>query len=215
MVPAGAVVYLLAAAAVLNVARGVVWTVGNSNVSLTHALEMLESHSVIYLESGEHRIERFRLLQDLTNVSIIGLGTDAHDVSVSCGESVGLAFVNVSELTLQNLHLERCGMSRGNLQQALEKLQEILVIFHHVQNDTSIGLFFGHCTDVMMQSVAVTNTVGLGMLGVNMMGTSSMSSVDFIGNIRRLDDGSFKFPNETYSEDSMQANRRWSFHCLL
>ena len=41
MVPTGAVVVLLAVAAVLEVTRGVEWTVDNSNVTLTDALEML------------------------------------------------------------------------------------------------------------------------------------------------------------------------------
>ena len=81
MVTIGAAVFLIAAASVVEVTQGVVWTVDDSNVSLTYALEMLESHSVIYLESGEHRIERFRLIENLTNITIKGRG---NNVKVTC-----------------------------------------------------------------------------------------------------------------------------------
>ena len=201
-----AVVFLVVAASVLAAAQGGVWTVGgNSSVSLTDALAALTSNSVIYLERGEHRIERFHLLQDLTNVSIIGRGPDTYDynVTVTCADDVGLAFVNVTRLTLENLRVSRCGLSGGNLQQTVDRLQDIVVLFHNIPDDIYIGLLLGHCTDVVVMNVAVLKTAGIGLLGVNVMGNSRMSYVNFTGNVRRLENCSFVL-QQTYGKDSRQ-----------
>ena len=176
---------------------------GNSSDSLTEALESLHSNAAVYLELGEHRIERFRLLQDLTNVSIIGLGGSSGDVVVSCAENVGLAFVNVSELTLQNLRIEGCGISQENLEQTVSRLQEIVDLFYQIPNDTYIGLFLGHCENMVVQRVTVTNTTGLGMVGINIIGNSQMNDVEFSRNIRIAQCSAPLF-NQSFIRDSQQ-----------
>ena len=200
-----AVVLVLLLTAFLAAAQGSDRTVvplGNSSDSLTEALESLDSNAAVYLELGEHRIERFRLLQDLTNVSIIGLGGSSGDVVVSCAENVGLAFVNVSELTLENLRIEGCGISQENLNQTVSRLREIVLVFYRIPNDTYIGLFLGHCENVVIRRVAVTNTTGLGMVGINVIGNSRMSDVNFIGNIRPYRDCNISSEVLYYVRDS-------------
>ncbi len=155
----------------------------HSCMDINEALDSIESNSMILLEQGNHILRKSYNIYHLTNISLIGrAGVDG--VSISCQENSGFAFVNITQLTLTNLTLNGCGLSSKSLQSATDMLEDMVDVWFLISSQTNISLFIGQSRNLMMSHVGVNGTKGLGMLGVNIMGESSLDSVRFTHNIR-------------------------------
>ena len=152
-------------------------------ISLGDALQTISSDSTLYLRPGTHCIDQFIPINGLKNVSIVGCG-DGTETVITCADSVGLIFVNITDLTIRNVRIEDCGLSGQNLTETLALLDGVIEIFFGVPSETTIAVFLGHVENLVMQNVRVTNTSGLGLVGINVIGTSYISEVDFMFNIR-------------------------------
>ena len=161
--------------------------------SLCDALQNISSDTTLYLRPDTHRIDQFIPIQGLQNVSIIGCG-DGADTVITCANSIGLAFVNITDLTIQNIRIDDCGLTGQNLTATLALLNGVVDIFFEVPSEATIAVFLGHVENLLMQNVAVANTSGLGLVGINVIGTSYVSQVDFMFNIRPSDCSSFSSP---------------------
>ena len=152
-------------------------------IFLGDALQTIYSDATLYLCPGTHLIDQFIPINGLKNVSIIGCG-DGTETVITCTDSMGLVFVNITDLTIQNVRIEDCGLSGQNLTETLALLDGVIEIFFEVPNETTIAIFLGHVEDLVMQNVTITNTSGLGLVGINVIGTSYISEVDFMFNVR-------------------------------
>ena len=155
-------------------------------ISLSDALRTVSSNTTLYLDPGTHLIDQFTPVYGLHDVSIMGVGGggDGIEAVITCADSVGLAFVNVTNLTIQNVRIEGCGLTGQNLTETLDLLDGVVEIFFEVPSEATIALFLGHVENLTMQHAVVTNTSGLGLVGINVIGTSVISKVDFTFNIR-------------------------------
>ena len=152
--------------------------------TLNDALMGLASDTTLELESGVHFVSRFALVSGLHDVSFIGEG----DVTISCAEDVGLAFVNVSDLSFENIVIDGCGLTGRDLGETVTFLkQQFVRIFIQIPLDVRVGVFIGHCSNLRMEEVTVANTSGLGLVGINVLGNSLLRQVDFLLNIRQAD----------------------------
>ena len=151
--------------------------------SLGDALQTISSNTTLNLPPGTHLIDQFIPIHGLQNVSIVGCG-DGADTVITCADSIGLVFVNITDLTIQNIRIEDCGLTGQNLTATLALLDGVVDIFFEVPSETAIAVFLGHVENLLMQNVAVANTSGLGLVGINVIGTSYVSQVDFMFNIR-------------------------------
>ncbi len=155
---------------------------GNSPEALASQLQQVKSDTVLYLEPGEHCVTKFTsTVQGVTNVSIVGLQSN---VSILCDIGAGLAFVNIQSLHLENLQIEHCGLSNRNLNTSLTALDEFVEFFFRVPLGIRVGLLLGHVENVVMERVTISNTRGIGLLGINVFGDSVLRECTFIRNIR-------------------------------
>ena len=98
-----------------------------------------------------------------------------------CEKPFGLAFLNVTKLTLENLSIVNCGAKLST-----QLAQDALT----VQNEftTKIGmrpkaaLFAVNIHSLMMTAVEVRNSSGHGLLGINLIGNSEIVLSQFVDN---------------------------------
>ena len=156
------------------------------HVTLDEALQQVTSDSVVYLDQGIHYLERFTIIEGLNNVSLIGLVGEEEEINVTirCDDGVGLAFVNVTELSLQNIDIDGCGQTGENLSASVQAVKQFVDLFYKVPiEDVSIGVFAGHCINLTMEHVTIRNTRGIGLVGINIIGNSLLRKVEFRNNV--------------------------------
>ena len=155
-----------------------------SAVNIDTALMNTSSNTTLLLENGCYHINSFTLLQDLSNISLIGSGSES--TIVKCEGDVGLAFVNISGLVISGMTITNCSLSGDNLQKAFGLVQESLDGIYSFRNGTIVGIFISDTSDLQARNVIVRNTPGIGMVAINLMGESDMNNVTFTRNgIRR------------------------------
>ena len=155
-------------------------------ISLSDALRTVSSNATLYLDPGTHHIDQFTRVYGLHDVSIIGAGGGGGRIEavITCADTVGLAFVKITNLTIQNVRIEGCGLTGQNLTKTLDLLHGVVENFFEVPSEATIAVLLGHVENLTMQHTVVTNTSGLGLVGINVIGTSYISQVNFTFNIR-------------------------------
>ena len=147
---------------------------------LDDALDHLTSNTTLGLESGTHIICRSHVqgLRNMSDVSIVGDGRE--ETVVSCEGEFALSFINVTDLMISNLTITGCGLTGNSLQDATVLLSRIVNLNFYIPE---VGIFLGHCQNFRMTNALITNTSGIGFLGVNIFGKSELRDVKFTRNI--------------------------------
>ena len=155
--------------------------------TLDKALQEITSDTTVYLEPGIHYLENFTLLEGFNNVRLMGQVEEVGDgVIIKCiADGVGLSFVNVTDLSIQNVVIESCGLSEQNLADTVALLKQFVDTFIDIPLGIQVGVFLGHCENVKMERVTITNTHGIGLIGINIIGNSLLKEIEFSLNIRQ------------------------------
>ena len=165
---------------------------------ITDALRSARDGDALLLASGTHTLTEVVLLEGRRRLSIVGeqlppeLEEEEEEerlekkrpVVIECSDGVGLVAVNCSDISLGNLVVSGCGLKGDGLQSALLELKRSRVgeLVYAVPSSLSIAVFLGDCEDLCMENVTVASTVGLGLLGINILGTSVLKNVEFAHN---------------------------------
>ena len=152
----------------------------DSTPVLGDALENVTSDTTLHLlPGGSHDIWESKIIQNLYNVTLVGYSP----VTVTCKnkKGVGIAFINITRLTIQNITFQNCGMNGNHISEVdrLIKNHHNISMFYQVPSSVAISVILGHCMNVALHSVTITNTTGLGLLGINIIGESSFHNVTF------------------------------------
>ena len=203
-------------------------------VVLTDALKRLNSneYQVLNLSSGTHRVTDHVPISNLSDVSITGAGEDK--VVVTCDEGIGLSFVNITGLILEGLTVNGCGLTGVLVDDFLEGINGTIQLWFIVPRDVRYAVLVGNCWNVTFSSVHVTNTTGLGLLGINVMGESILNQVNFTHNVRpscikrparypfipnedvfdQIGGGAYFLYQDYYYNDSISVYEQLPFHSL-
>ena len=150
-------------------------------IQITEAMKQLSSGTTLYLLPGqEHVLEEFTLVEGVKNIALIG--THQLDISLTCSKGVGLAFVGVINLTIQHIKVNRCGLSGHNLEKAIFAVDEKVGGFFKVPLSLDIALLIADITNACVKDITVYNTTGIGLLGINLMGSSALINSTFSHN---------------------------------
>ena len=143
------------------------------------------SNGVVFIfERGVHSISERPdkspfVVRDLGNVSLLGPSNGA--AIVRCSGSVGLAFLNVSGLVIENITIDGCGMklTRSFLEQPMHNLTSTLL-----GHSTALhaGIFMSLIRNLTLSKVIVQHSKGYGMITLNLIGETKITSVTFNGN---------------------------------
>jgi len=122
-------------------------------LSLSDALQTVSSNTTLYLDPGTHLIDQFIPIYGLHNVSIVGVGGGGGGIEavITCADNVGLAFVNIMNLIIQNVKIVSCGLTGQNLTETLALLNGVVEIFFEVPSEATIAVFLGHVENLTMQ----------------------------------------------------------------
>jgi len=86
-------------------------------------VHLSEGNTTLMLLPGIHLLTNFTPVQSVTDVSIMGQGSDG-SVVITCNPTVGLAFINVTNLSIQNVTIHRCaGLMEDNLLEVSQTVQ--------------------------------------------------------------------------------------------
>ena len=149
--------------------------------NLVSTLRNVSSYTTIRLESGNYTLEEFILVQNVSGVTLEG-NDNEKGVSILCAAGAGLAFVNVSYLTIRNITIDGCGFTGRDIENTIDILNETVNIFYTIPLVIRIGLLLGHCESLTMEHVIVKNTRGFGLVGINVIGISQIRNALFVNN---------------------------------
>ena len=91
----------------------------NCTRPLSSLLTNIASHTTILLEHESYILDEFILIQDVINITLdTATGDGSQPVFIRCLEvpsktSAGLAFVNITDLTIRNVVVDGCGFTEA------------------------------------------------------------------------------------------------------
>ena len=157
----------------------------NETSSLDQALQSLTSDSVISLAGGVHCLANFTVVSGVSNISLIGPQQENETAIITCSDEIGLVFVDILGLRFENLQIHDCGLTSGNLERAVNLTQELVQLNFNVPQKTQVALYLASVANLHMTHVTITNTTGLGLVGINVVGESEIQSCTFSHNVQQ------------------------------
>lgn len=152
------------------------------NTTLTAFLSSPSNDTVLRLtEAGCYTLSGFFLITGASNFTLTGSGV-ASEYVITCTTGNGLTFFDVTALHLKNLTINGCGISNQHIEEVVELVQNHIDLFFRVPHKIQYGLIIADCSNVTVEDVAITNTQGLGLLAINIIGVSSFREVEFTEN---------------------------------
>ena len=123
------------------------------------------------------------VVSDVNGLVLVGNKT-----TIQCFESFGLVFLNVSNLTLQHLNFTHCGLnvfSRGlmNITNRLTDVAKLIRYKYIPMQNLYSPLYFVQVYDLNINRVEINSSRGCGILGINILGNSSLIYSSFAGNM--------------------------------
>ena len=152
---------------------------------LNNALKNLSNDTTLELEEGEHCIWNNTVINDLTNVTIRSTSESANDTRIECKHGKGIAFFNVSELTIEGVTVFRCGLDNSTIDEFTNRVKSTIDYFFRISEspDNHIAVACGNCANFTLRNSVIANTSGLGFLGINLVGNSRIQDTTFTSNV--------------------------------
>ena len=146
--------------------------------TLDEELKDLQSGSVLSLnDSVLYYVTEFHYIANRTNVTING------PAIITCEEEVGLVFINITGLALNDVIIQECGLTGDNLTIVDNIIHsEVADTSYQFRSGIKVAVFVIGSTDLMLHNVTVTKTQGIGMVCVNVLGMVTFSDVMFQSN---------------------------------
>jgi len=144
------------------------------------------SNTTLRFLSGKYTVktESSVVVSDVTELAIVG----SNNTIIQCFEKFGFVFLNVSNLTVQHLHFTHCGLnvfSRGlkNIANTLTDVTDLIRYQFIPMQNLHSSLYFVQVYHLNINRVIVNNSKGCGILGINILGNSSVVYTSFSGNM--------------------------------
>ena len=138
----------------------------------------LSSDTTLRLYPGGHFVLQFNFCNvcDLHNISITGV----EHVNITCNTSVrpnvGFGFISVTNLTLENITFISCGTEFYRHIPSLPTSAPL-----YLSNTSAAVLLFMNCSDVVIDSVAITQYYGYAMVMLRVTGQFKLNNVSISG----------------------------------
>ena len=149
------------------------------NISNGSELELfmchtLSSDTTLHLYPGGHFVLQFNFcnVSDLHNITITGV----EHVNIICNTSVrpnvGFGFKSVTNLTIENITFVNCGTEFYHHIPSLPASAPL-----YLSNNSAAVLLFMNCSDVVIDSVAITQYYGYAMVMLRVTGQFKLNNV--------------------------------------
>ena len=148
--------------------------------NLTLALEYIhdKNDSTVYIENGVYDLlpSSLTMFQSVRNITIAGEGT----VEVTCHYEVnaGLSFLRSSDIHIHGICFSGCGVEHNSTSRDFNKDNVDLLAFN-------AALYFEACVNVTLDSVHVTESLGIAVQFYTTTGTNMIINSNFSNNPSR------------------------------
>ena len=140
----------------------------------------------IYLDHDIYILDEFVLIQNVTNFTLQANSDIVESTFIRCVQdpsvSAGLAFVNVTDLSIRNIVINGCGFTGRDISNTIGRLRDMVNVFYVIPGSVHIALLLGDCENVLIEQVSIANTKGFGLVAINVVGISELSHVNFFNN---------------------------------
>jgi len=120
-----------------------------------------------------YEVTEFFVIKSLTNITIQG---PSH---ITCKKGVGLVFYNITNLTFQNITIKQCGLKLTDKINNITCTSKFQTSPYQFQPNITVGVFLIQSTNVIFQEVNITETQGIGLVCVNVLGQLEFSDMTF------------------------------------
>lgn len=131
--------------------------------------------TAFFLSPGDHVLNSTVSFVWKNGLTIEGAGKGVTRVVCSANWSVGISFLRSSNVVIQDLTVEGCGMEVGSGTPAPKSLSAPTA-------PTIYAVCFSECANILVSSVSITNSTGTGMLQVATTGVLTVEDCSFIHN---------------------------------
>ena len=156
-------------------------SVTNTSQNLINALQRGE-RTITLKEHGCYLLDKFVPIENVSEFYIGGYERNSGNYIVQCSRSIGLAFVHVKGLKIENIVLKECGLSSEHVVDLSNKINQTVQMFYKVPAEIGYGWILADCSNVEVNNVVVRETIGIGILAINVIGTSSFNHLSLINN---------------------------------
>ena len=135
--------------------------------SLDDHLLNISSNSVLTLSAGCYHLTSLTPIVNMTNITL--KGESPTDTIITCSQRIGLVFINIDTLNLENLAIVNCGLTGKNLEIISSFLQNYDVF--SIPNGTEFAIIMAYIFNATINNVHISDTNGIGLLTFNLFGT--------------------------------------------
>ena len=160
------------------------------NTQLCYTLSHIAENPMNYFSSntriiflpGNHTTDTNRSIV-IANVSDITLEGSGSTIQCIKGRELGFVFIQVTNLSITNLHLYQCGAVLPlEVEPKITTLSKLLNYNKEIYTKCSPALYLIQVTNITVSKVSIYNSTGPGLLGFNVFGHSTISQSSFIRN---------------------------------
>ena len=146
------------------------------------------SNTTVVFPPGHHEVstEGQLVIQNVNNISLVGDNNDS--TMIKCVGQFGLAFINITNLTVSRLSFSMCGAAMLNASLLPRKLF-FETIFYFIRFTFSIpsfpstfSIYLFNITNLTATKFGISHSKGMGLLGGNIFGVSSIQQAVFVNN---------------------------------
>jgi len=144
------------------------------------------SNTTVVFPPGHHEVstEGQLVIQNVNNISLVG--DNDNSTMFKCAGQFGLAFINITNLTVSKLYFSMCGAPMSNASQLPTNLFEDIYDSFAFENIPPVPLTFTlyllNITELTGTNLVTTHTRGVGLLAINIFGVSYMQQAVFVNN---------------------------------
>jgi len=145
-------------------------------------MNYFSSNTTIIFLPGNHTIDTNRSIT-IANVSNITLEGSGSTIQCIKGRELGFVFIQVTNLSISNLHLHQCGaMLPLEVELELYKTTLSELVIEYFYTKSSPVLYFIDVINITISRVSIYYSTGPGLLGFNVIGHSTISQSSFVRN---------------------------------
>ena len=137
---------------------------------LSNEMAQIKSDYTLCLMPGNYSLERTAILRNISDIAIIG--TEGVAV-ISCDATVGMVIIDVERFQMENITLNECALTGERWDQELVPIIAELINFtdiYYIPSAVGKSLTIIASRDVTLCHVDIRNSVGVGLLALNMIG---------------------------------------------
>ena len=144
------------------------------------------SNTTVVFPPGYHEVSTAGQLtiQNVNNISLVG--DNYNSTMIKCVGEFGLAFSNITNLTVSKLHFSMCGAPMSNASQLVTNLfnetYDPFTVIAPAPIPSAFSIYLLHITNFTATNFGMYHSKRIGLLGVDLFGVSSIQQAVFVNN---------------------------------